>query len=308
MALTHNNPVVWLLTDNRPGHQNQLRGLGARLQALVGAQVHELPASRHPLSLRQVWRGNFPLPEAPLPSLLLAAGHGTHRLLLALRRRLGVPAVVLMKPSFPLSWVEGAIISAHDSPPERPQVLRIQGTLNAASPSPPQTEGKQALMLMGGPSRHYRWDNAALAHQIQGLCQNYPDWQWTLACSRRTPPELNAKLPTISNLAQVPADAHGPQWLPAQLRSSRVAWVTPDSASMVSEALTSGLATGLFALSPRPHSRVARGIQALVRAEQVHQWPDHGKVMAPGAARPGLWETDRAARWLITRFYPDVPL
>ena len=28
-------PVVWLLTDNKPGHKNQLKGLGNRLRVLA---------------------------------------------------------------------------------------------------------------------------------------------------------------------------------------------------------------------------------------------------------------------------------
>lgn len=299
-------PVVWLLTDDRPGHQSQLRGLGERLQALAGAELHHIPARQHPLSLAQLWRGSFALPAAPPPSLILAAGHGTHRLLLALRRRLGVPAVVLMKPSFPLAWVDGAIIPAHDNPPLKPHVLAVQGVLNSASPASVRTTDKKALILAGGPSRHFRWDSEALAWQIQCLCQHYPDWQWTLVSSRRTPPGLGVKLQSLAALQQVAPEDTGPHWLPAQLQASRVAWVTPDSASMVSEALTSGLATGLLALPPRRRSRVARGVQALVEAGTLHQWPDHTAVMAADAKSGGLWEADRAARWLIRRFFPGA--
>ena len=34
-------PVVWLLTDNKPGHRNQLKGLGNRLRVLAGASVRD---------------------------------------------------------------------------------------------------------------------------------------------------------------------------------------------------------------------------------------------------------------------------
>ena len=55
-------PVVWLLTDNKPGHHNQLKGLGNRLRVLAGASVSEIDATEAPppgggrcLSLRRPW-------------------------------------------------------------------------------------------------------------------------------------------------------------------------------------------------------------------------------------------------------------
>ncbi len=41
-------PVVWLLTDNKPGHHNQLKGLGNRLRVLAGASVSEIDATEAP--------------------------------------------------------------------------------------------------------------------------------------------------------------------------------------------------------------------------------------------------------------------
>src|SRR5690606_9613681 len=33
-------PVIWLITDNKPGHKDQLKGLGNRLRVLTGAAVY----------------------------------------------------------------------------------------------------------------------------------------------------------------------------------------------------------------------------------------------------------------------------
>ena len=44
-------PAIWLLTDNKPGHRNQLKGLGNRLRVHAGATVHwiDAPAKKVPL-------------------------------------------------------------------------------------------------------------------------------------------------------------------------------------------------------------------------------------------------------------------
>ncbi|MDX1588741.1 MAG: ELM1/GtrOC1 family putative glycosyltransferase [Oleiphilaceae bacterium] len=301
-------PVIWLLSDSRPGHQSQLRGLGERLEARLWARIHTIEAGHYPLSLWQTLIGRMPLPTAPLPSLLLAAGHGSHRLLLALRRRLRVPGVVLMTPSFPLSWVDGAIIPAHDRPRQSERVLTVQGVLNKARPVTRLSPHHRGLVLLGGPSRHYHWDNTSLAGQIRQLCRLYPHWQWTLASSRRTPRPLMAALEDQPALTRVAAEDTDPDWLLQQLRDSRAVWVTPDSVSMISEALTSALPTGLLALAPKGRSRVARGVQAMADQGLLPVWPDHQAVMAGQAPGPALQEADRAALWLAQRFFPQHPV
>ena len=81
-------PVIWLITDNKPGHRNQLRGLAGRLRALTGAKLYWLNAADYTVPLWRALLGLAPtLDKAlPQPDLIVAAGSGTHRLLLALRR------------------------------------------------------------------------------------------------------------------------------------------------------------------------------------------------------------------------------
>ena len=89
-------------------------------------------------------------------------------------------------------------------------------------------------------------------------------------------------------------------WLSHQLSASRAVWVTPDSMSMVCEAATSGVPTGLFELPARSGSRVVEGVERLVRSGYVARWTDHASVMAGRADHDrSLWEANRAARWVI---------
>src|SRR5690606_36426935 len=109
-------PVIWLITDNKPGHRNQLRGLSNRLRVLTGASQYWVNASEYSVPIWRALLGIAPAMDAalPRPDLIIAAGTGTHRLLLALRRLGKVKTLVLMKPAFPLGWIDGAIIPAHD--------------------------------------------------------------------------------------------------------------------------------------------------------------------------------------------------
>ncbi|KPQ01922.1 ELM1/GtrOC1 family putative glycosyltransferase [Marinobacter sp. HL-58] len=300
-------PVVWLLTDNKPGHRNQLKGLGNRLRVLTGASVTEIDATEIPVPLWRAVIGMAPPMDESLgnPNLIIAAGSGTHRLLLSLRRRRKAKTVVLMKPGFPVGWVDAAIIPSHDDVAPSKHILTTEGVINAITPLARITDKPEGLILVGGPSPHFDWDNDVVLGQISQLMGHYPQWRWTISGSRRTPEPLSDKLQELGGpkITVVDADRTHASWLSHQLAASRAAWVTPDSASMVCEAATSGVPTGLFELAPRQGSRVARGIASLVEKGYVARWSDHAAVMAGKLSETHhLWEADRAARWLIHHY------
>lgn len=303
------SPVVWLLTDSKPGHRNQLKGLGNRLRVLVGADLHWVEADKVKVPLWRALLGASPRldEQLPPPDLIIAAGSGTHRLLLSLRRRRRAKTLVLMKPGFPLAWVDGVVAPIHDEVHGN-NVLRTEGALNAITPLARLTDKPEALILIGGPSPHFHWDDDVVLGQIGHLIGHYAAWRWTISSSRRTPASLSARLaelesPKVSVVAH--QDTHE-SWLAHRLAASRAAWITPDSLSMVCEAATSGVPTGIFELSPQPGSRVSRGITALAERGHIAHWSEHAAVMAGDRVQSEpLWEADRTARWVIDRLLPD---
>lgn len=312
-ALQPHAPVVWLLQDEKPGHLSQLKGLGNRLRVLAGADVRTVNAASVKVPLWRALLGMAPVFDAPdkKPDLIIAAGHGTHRLLLSLRRKKKVKTVVLMTPGFPLGWVDGAIIPTHDKPPmHNRHVLPTEGVINAITPLARITDKPEALILVGGPSDHFQWQDDVVIGQITELMSRYSDWRWTISGSRRTPDSVLSRLDELANLKVTVVDhtrTHE-NWLPHQLPASKAVWVTPDSGSMVCEAVTSGVPTGVFELTAKPGSRVANGINRLLEQGHLASWSDRAAVMTgQTSGNRQLWEADRAARWLIQTLLPVTP-
>ncbi|AZT82817.1 hypothetical protein EHN06_04265 [Marinobacter sp. NP-4(2019)] len=300
-------PVVWLLTDNKPGHRNQLKGIGNRLRVRAGASLHWIDACERRVPLWRALLGIAPVIPASLPSpaLIMAAGTSTHRLLLALRRTARAKTVVLMKPAFPMKWADAVILPEHDGVSPGKRILTTQGVINSITPLARITEKPEALALIGGPSPHFEWDDNVVFDQLSQLIADYPTWRWTISSSRRTPPGLAQRLEELGSLRVSVVDPKRTHedWLSHQLSASRAVWVTPDSMSMVCEAATSGVPTGLLQLPPKAGSRVALGIDLLVERGQVARWSDHISIMERSSGeKPRLWEADRAAQWLIRLF------
>ena len=303
-------PSVWLLADDKAGHRSQLRGLAKRLTELADADCHWVEMEQRPVSLWQCWRGANVAPELPAPDLVVSAGSAVQRALLASRRYFGCYAVALSKPNFPYGWLDAAIVPQHDRPPARPHILPTRGVLNVIAPTERDRASREGLLLIGGVSKHFGWDSAALAQQqIATLCRESPDWHWTLTDSRRTPADFLPALAALGlpNLTPISHAATPLNWLPEQLaRCSRV-WVTPDSVSMVYEAITSGAPTGLFELPEASRGRIVGGLQQLVESGLATPFSRRAELDQT-APRPQLWEADRAARWLLQRLFPALPL
>jgi hypothetical protein len=297
------NLVIWLVTDGKPGHVNQSQGLAEALARATPAVVHTLPALPAWRAWLALLQKRAPGKSLPPPDLLVGAGHATHLTLLAARRARGGRAVVLMKPSLPRRSFDLCIIPEHDGVAADAHTLVTEGALNRIRPAPARDAHhgplRHGLILVGGTSPHFEWDGDAVQVQIKSILARTPDTRWILTTSRRTPADFLAQLPSVDNLTVVPHTATSPDWLPAQFAQCGTVWVTPDSASMVFEALTAGADVGVFDLPVKPKSRVARAIARLADARRITRfvtWCAHGTL------HPNLHplaEADRCAEWIL---------
>ncbi|WP_237763370.1 mitochondrial fission ELM1 family protein [Thiobacillus denitrificans] len=290
--------VIWIVSDGKPGHVNQSLGLAEALARATPTEIHTrpaLPAWRAWLSLLLK---RLPDNTLPKPDLIIGAGHATHMTLLAARHAHGGRAVVLMKPSLPRRGFDLCILPQHDGVAADAHTLVSEGALNRIRPSMTR-DSNHGLFLIGGTSPHFEWDSDAVQVQIKSILARTPETHWTLTTSRRTPADFLALLPQHSNLSVVPHTATSPGWLPEQLAQSSTVWVTPDSASMVFEALSAGAEVGVFDLPVNPRSRVGRAIAHLADAQRITRfanWCAHG-TLHPNT-HP-LAEADRCADWIL---------
>jgi mitochondrial fission protein ELM1 len=292
---------LWIVGDGKPGHLNQSRGLAEALGRATPTIVQELPAL-------PAWRagvsgllGRLPVDDLPHPDLILGAGHGTHPSLLALRRATTAPIAVLMAPSLPRRCFDYLIVPAHDRIKADARTFVSQGALNRIVPPATRlpARGQHGLILVGGTSRHFDWSSEAIALQIRSVLTRTPELHWTLTTSRRTPPDFLPLLSRFDTLEIVPHTSCPPDWLPTQLAASGTAWVSPDSVSMVTEALTAGVDVGVFDLPVNPRSRVGRAVAELADAHRVTRfirWCAHG-TLYPNTVP--LAEADRCANWIL---------
>lgn len=296
--------TIWRFVDGNRAHEKQSAALIAGLRTCVGGQgvvCHNIPARGAATLLR---RGVFhrQLCRLPRPQLIVGAGHRSHWPLLLARRQFGGRSVAIMRPSLPIGWFDFAIIPEHDRPPALPNVILSRGALAEPLPAGRVQQGS-ALLLLGGPSKHFAWDAESVERQLQTLLAAPLDW--LVSDSRRTPADTLARLPAgraaICSWRDCP-----PGWLPEQLARAEQVWVTGDSISMVFEALQSRARVGTVRLPSRRRVNKVRGaIQRLVdRGVITDRVDDVGQPVGP--PREPLDEYIHCARALLQRMDTEV--
>ena len=270
--------IIWRFTDGKLGHENQTDGLVAALGdrenvRVFDIQVDMLPSTRR-LLLNALFRKKIKGFPAELPDLLIGAGRKTHIPMVIAKSQCGGKLVVLMRPSIPMRLFDLTVAPKHDNVPLRENVIESEGALNAVE----FVENKNkniGLMLIGGESSHYRWDDTRIANQIKQITEQETEVDWTLTTSRRTPANFLKLLREIQ-IEVVPFDETDNEWMARHYAQSGQIWVTPDSVSMVYEALSSGAMTNVFTLqSKKKQSRVIIGLDELINNGCVNtfdQW------------------------------------
>ncbi len=293
--------VIWRLTDGKPGHMQQTLGLVQALSALTPCEVVSMDLAAQPVGWRDFLLGRFmPGVAKKRPRLIVGAGHGTHFGVLAARKSAGGLAVALMKPSLPAFMFDVVIVPEHDGLPESARVINTLGVLNPMQAG--EKKPDSLLFLIGGPSKHVQWNDAAILQQIDAVVASLkPGTAWRIADSRRTPASLQSVLQQKYGERFQPFSQCPPGWLADRLVSTESVWVTEDSVSMVYEALTAGCRVGLMRLPEvNRESRVMRGVETLIAEGRVTAFSDWSRTRELRVAAD-FNEAARVAALLLSR-------
>ena len=304
--------IIYIISDGKKGHLSQTRGLA---QALMAQAREQQPNKTHACYEVDVSRMGFFAKltytakelSYPKPDLILCAGHGTHLPALRMARHYHSLCMVCMKPSLPIRCFDLCITPKHDYEGEAPvQVFLTNGALNAISPRP-DVEKKETLLLIGGPSKEFGWDEDYILTQLSTITR-YNEGQMVLTTSRRTPSDFVQRLVAeFPSIRVEPVESTGPTWVADHLAAAREVWVTQDSVSMVYEALSCGAPVGIIEMPVHPRragkapSRVARGLAQLVEEGHVSTFTQWARTHILTAGVP-LNEANRAAEYILTRY------
>ena len=242
-----------ILSDGKPGHLNQslafARLLGYRWQvrpvafknrackalAYVADRLHlRLPALFHLDG------------EVPAGCAVVSAGSETYYANKVLSRKLRVPAVAIMLPRGYRYDFDLIVAQQHDRPPRQSNILALPVNLSCAEPQGLVTRyGERPCvgLIVGGPSRHFDMEPERLREQVERVFALFPEADLLLTTSRRTPAAVEAFLEQLPFRYAVIYSKEPVNPIPDFLAICDYVFVTEDSTSMISEAVSTGHAS-----------------------------------------------------------------
>ncbi|GAA5443112.1 hypothetical protein Misp06_01288 [Microbulbifer sp. NBRC 101763] len=253
--------TIWCFLDGNRAHEKQSAALITGLRSSFVGQVRSFDISTSIAASNILFGTAGEIPKLPKPDFLIGTGRRSRLPMLAARHRFGGRAVAINLPQLPFRWFDFSIVPEHDRPPPLDNVILSQGALTGPLPQGSKKSGR-GLILLGGPSSHYLWDDSSLHHQVDQLLQQPLKWQ--LSNSRRTPESTITSL-LVDNVQMVDWRTCSPMWLQEEMAAAEQIWVSEDSISMLFESLQSSAQVGVIRVPSRARSnKVRAAVQRLV--------------------------------------------
>ena len=297
--------IIWQVSDNKRGHENQSSGLIRALSRQFDLEIVKINIATYKASWWQALRGQFPSSNRlQQPDLIIGAGSQTHSTLIAASRATKAPSILIMSPPKGLTSLFDLCIAPEHDLLSGSNVITTKGAMNMVEPANVKNQ-QSGLILIGGPSQHHEWNESMLIKQIVQILDANSSIQWTLTSSRRTPPSTTALLKRLSKeqLKVIPFETTKKDWLPREISITAHVWVTEDSVSMVYEALSSGAKVGLLP-TPRKstRSRVVFGLELLEQDGYLMKYQENRADLAAFKTPTPLNEAERVAKVVAERF------
>jgi mitochondrial fission protein ELM1 len=272
LALGAHHHTLLILSDGKPGHLGQSVAC-ARLLGLdytvcrVGFPSRWAKMASYPLDRLGIHTPALFTLYDPLPAdccAVVSAGSSTYYANRTIARQLGVPAVAIMYPGGYGPGFDLIVAQEHDRPPVRENLLAIPVNLAAPVPAGHVSrvgDGPVVAVVIGGPSRHFRMTATEMQRQLAALFSLFPGGDFLLTTSRRTPAEVEAVAESLPFRYRVIASRDGVNPIPDFLAIADYLFVTEDSTSMISEAVSFGAAAvEVLPLAPTGMRNKVRGM------------------------------------------------
>lgn len=271
-----------IVSDGRRGHENQSVALAKHLGA--DYRIFTLPArpamkkawdqlqSRFvPLSIPDEVQAHFHTGDF---DAVVGAGSATYGMVLSVAERYGIKSVAMMLPKgSPYEKFDIIFAQSHDMPPQRDNLIEIpanfsyvepQGIYEACSP-------RSIGIVIGGDNSVFSVSKERLQKQLEQIIDHYSSYEIAVTTSPRTSVQIEEVVASYGFDYEVLYSQKQINPIPDFLAQCERVFITADSTSMISEAVSFGNASiEILPLRSSKANKFDRFISQLEEGGYVH--------------------------------------
>jgi mitochondrial fission protein ELM1 len=238
-----------VLNDGRMGHVNQSIALAKHLDAAyeiipVAFTCKACKVLSYVLDFFKIYTHRLFTLKAPLPKhfdMLICAGSSTYYAAKTLSKTIGIKSIAMMLPQSYRYDFDLIFAQVHDNPPKRENIITLEANFSFVEPKGfflPHS--KSVGVIIGGNNAHFTMNKAHIKHQLDFIFAHFQGYEIAVTTSPRTPTEIESLLGEYTFAYRV-IFSHNPiNPIADFLEHCEVVFITMDSTSMISEAISYG--------------------------------------------------------------------
>jgi len=278
--------ILWI-KDGKKGHEKQVQALLEELSKTIDIKIYE--EDYHISSLKRFFDIFHHATSYVLKKydsckiiksynqndihLVVGAGSNIHTRLLLLKKVLkdiynkDIIAISVLTPSLFKSEFNFICAPNHDEI----KLSNIKNTIffegSLAKVSIQEPDDSVGLIGLGGINKHFIFNEDDLIKQIEYILSLYPNKDWYLFSSRRTPELMISKINKLSNSYSNIIIDH--ESFDEIIKRASIKFITQDSMNMVYESLSTKGQTFVFNMKYKNENKITKQIKKLLENKQI---------------------------------------
>jgi mitochondrial fission protein ELM1 len=238
-----------IVSDGRKGHENQSAALAKYLNlpyeivrvnaAFVGSKLLGYAGDKLKMHMK-----NFVLEQEipPKPYVaVIGTGSSTYYAVKYLAKAYRARSIVTMLPRGYRYDFDLIFAQTHDNPPSKENIIEIPANFAYVEPQGIyRAYGRSIGIVIGGDNGVFTFDKAALKAQLDRIVSLYSGYEIAVTTSPRTPKEIEELIVSYGFDYEVIYSQKAVNPIPDFLAQCERVFITADSTSMISEAISFG--------------------------------------------------------------------
>ena len=250
---------IWWFKDSKIGHEKQVRAILDNLACSEDFILEEI-STNNPIWLELLLYMLKIRPKIDsIPDVIIGAGSKTNIPMLRHKLHKKTKVISVMKPQFFQKRFDLILAPRHDFLAIPENVHTYIGSLAKVRIS--NNLENIGLIVIGGINRHFDFNHDHILLQINFITSLYPEINWIVFNSRRTPQKFNIEIKKNKDIKKFVNFNENFEPLDNYISKAKIKFVTPDSINMIFESLSSSGETFLFQMKKFKDNKITMLIE-----------------------------------------------